>query len=80
MLKEIVYRLIRDHNAAESCLTRHLLTDLNMHLDWDLGLSVSVDENTFRSVLNELKDEGRIDHIVPNTDTWVHKPQPPRSC
>ena len=70
-LREIVYALIRNHNGAESCLTRHLLTKLNMYLHFELGSFESVDENTFRSVLNELKNEGLIGHFWSNEDTWV---------
>ena len=75
-LKEVVYQFIcRSHNGAESCLTRHLLLDLNIYLDRSLGLSGSVDEDTFRSILAELKSEGRIGHFWSNVDTWV--PIPP---
>lgn len=73
-LKVIVYRLIRDHNSAENCLTQHLLRDLNMHLHFRLGWFKTVNEATFRRVLNRLKDDGCIDHLGSNQDTWVPKP------
>ena len=50
-----------------------------MYLDWDLGLSVSVDMETFKRILGELKNEGWIDHFSENTDTWVPiNPDSPR--
>ena len=70
-LKEGVYRFIcRNHNGAKNCLTKHLLTDFRIHLNLN-SKSVSIDENTFRSILGDLKSEGRIGHIGSNVDTWV---------
>ena len=74
MQKEVLYQFIcLNHSGAKSCLTKHLLTDFREHLKLK-SKSVSIDENTFRSILGELKSEGRIGHIGSNSDTW--KPIP----